>query len=144
MIYIKLQQRNNGVKGVNMKKRSSFAVLFVVAVISLVLVPSVAHAGGSSRFYNNYGSTVTVYPCINFNTYSSGSLRCSGATSYPDNYRFTMTCWRDALISYSGNYSSKRWFFGDVWTSSGSYKVKPRVWVHSSHVYNQTWVPRCG
>jgi hypothetical protein len=48
-----------------------------------------------------------------------------------------MTCWEDG-ISYTGNYTSNRWFEGHALGLSGTWLI------HSSFVYNQTSVGECG
>jgi hypothetical protein len=55
----------------------------------------------------------------------------------PNGTKFRMYCWADAKYSYTGNYTSRRWFRGQ------SYQNGAWGWVHSSYVYYQVAVPRC-
>lgn len=81
-----------------------------------------------------YGSSSTEMECLSGSCsgYAYGTLVRIG-----NGEQFTMHCFFDST-SFTGNYTSKRWFEGYAAGYSGTWLV------HSSYVYNQTSVGSCG
>lgn len=81
----------------------------------------------------DYGSNSAPIECISS---SCGGFGFGTVIREGNGGQFTMDCWFDGS-SYTGNYTSKRWFEGFPVGLSG-------LWlIHSSYVYNQTIVGPC-
>ncbi len=69
------------------------------------------------------------------------STSCSSYGYYANGNNADMICYRDAATATTGNYSSRRWFYVAVSSSSGTYLTEG--WMHSSLVSPQTSTPAC-
>jgi hypothetical protein len=106
---------------------SLFLIAIAVGAATLTSVPALASA--TPIVWNQRGSTT----CLSW--YQGYNGRCYDVMR--NGTKFRMWCWADVPRSYTGNYSSRRWFYGQ------SYNNGAWGWVHSSYVYYQTRVGHC-
>ena len=128
------------------RRKSRGAVLLLLASIAAITTvmalgaltagaankgPSLAKkAAAVSWLYNQHGNSVPMATC----PYIGCTDRYFG-----NGTAVTMLCFADMGISYTGNYTSNRWFLVRYSNWFGSINR----WVHSSYVYYQSWVGRC-
>mgnify|MGYP000294722081 CR=1 FL=1 len=102
------------------------AVLAVVATMAFLVIPATAEASHYSYVYNQRGDSSPLR--------TAPGARVSAWLA--NGTRFVMICWLDTSWSSTGNYASRRWFYGQSWSKDYGY-------IHSSYVYYQKAVRRC-
>jgi hypothetical protein len=110
-------------------------VIAGLALAGTVMLPAPeAKASSYSWVQNQRGSYVRLeaFPISN-----DELARVHPRQKMKNGSKFWMRCWTDFKRSYTGNYTSKRWFRGQ--SQDGGYLG----YVHSSYVYYQKQVPRC-
>jgi len=117
-----------------MRKSKSVLIGFVLAVFSCLSIVAVAppKAASAGPYLWDDRKDIGVVPLRGAPTSAANK-----PTWVVEGTAFSMYCFTDHQ-NYTGNYTSRRWFWGQALGRTG--KIG---YVHSSHVKAQVAVPRC-